>query len=79
MGGIPHKTADGVRFTVTVSIGVASRNDKLTTSEQIIKAADQATHDFGVGPGAVRFIDGTFIHHFNLEQRVAAFVGKPAP
>jgi len=40
-------------------------------------AADEATNKFGVGPGAVRFIDGTFIHHINLEKRVADFVGKP--
>ena len=43
-----------------------------------MRAADQATHDFGVGPGAVRFIDGTFAHHVELERRIAAFVGRPA-
>ncbi len=45
---------------------------------EVIEAADRATHDFGVGPGAVRFIDGTFSHHVELERRVAAFVDKPA-
>ena len=44
----------------------------------VMEAADQAAHDFGVGPGAVRFIDGTFSHHIELEERVAAFTGKPA-
>jgi len=28
--------------------------------------------------GAVRFIDGTFAHHAELERRIAAFVGRPA-
>ncbi len=45
---------------------------------EVIEAADRATHDFGVGPGAVRFIDGTFSPHVELERRVAAFVDKPA-
>ena len=41
-------------------------------------AADEATRDFGVGPGAVRFIDGTFTHHLALEKRIADFTAKPA-
>jgi glycine C-acetyltransferase len=44
----------------------------------LIEAADVATRTCGVGPGAVRFIDGTYRYHVELEQRVAAFVGKPA-
>lgn len=44
----------------------------------LIKAADEATHRFGVGPGAVRFIDGTFVYHTELEEQTARFVGKPA-
>jgi len=50
----------------------------LSNHPVLIKAADQATHAFGVGPGAVRFIDGTFVHHVKLEKRIAEFVGKPA-
>lgn len=42
----------------------------------VMEAADQATHHFGVGPGAVRFIDGTFSHHAELEARVADFAHK---
>ncbi len=49
----------------------------LSHHPELIEAADKATHGFGVGPGAVRFIDGTFIHHDSLEKRVAAFVDKP--
>jgi len=42
------------------------------------KAADDATTQFGVGPGAVRFIDGTFTYHTQLEEKLAHFVRKPA-
>jgi glycine C-acetyltransferase len=50
----------------------------LSNHPQLIAAADKATHKFGVGPGAVRFIDGTFHYHVELEERIAKFVGKPA-
>ncbi len=50
----------------------------LSNHPELIKAADKATHAFGVGPGAVRFIDGTYQHHIDLERRIADFVGKPA-
>jgi glycine C-acetyltransferase len=49
----------------------------LSNHPDLIAAADKATHEFGVGPGAVRFIDGTFVHHLQLEKRIAAFVDKP--
>lgn len=44
----------------------------------VVAAADEATHALGVGPGAVRFIDGTFAHHTALETRIARFTGRPA-
>ena len=50
----------------------------LSNHPSLVAAADKATREFGVGPGAVRFIDGTFKYHDTLEKRVAAFVGKPA-
>ncbi|MDT8378283.1 MAG: aminotransferase class I/II-fold pyridoxal phosphate-dependent enzyme [Desulfotignum sp.] len=50
----------------------------LSNHPELIKAADEATRKFGVGPGAVRFIDGTFIHHVGLEERIAGFVAMPA-
>ena len=50
----------------------------LANHPEVIRAADEATHALGVGPGAVRFIDGTFSHHVALETRIARFVGKPA-
>ena len=50
----------------------------LSNHPKLIDAADEATQKFGVGPGAVRFIDGTFIHHKRLEHRIADFLGKPS-
>jgi glycine C-acetyltransferase len=50
----------------------------LSNHPAVIEAADAATRQFGVGPGAVRFIDGTFSFHVALEERIARFVGKPA-
>jgi len=50
----------------------------LSFHDKVIAAADGATHKFGTGPGAVRFIDGTHEQHVDLEQRIAKFVGKPA-
>jgi glycine C-acetyltransferase len=50
----------------------------LSHHPELIRAADEATRVLGVGPGAVRFIDGTFSYHAGLEARIAAFVGKPA-
>jgi glycine C-acetyltransferase len=50
----------------------------LSHHPELIKAADEATHKFGVGPGAVRFIDGSFNYHIELEKRIAKFTGKPA-
>ncbi len=50
----------------------------LSFHPEVIQAADEATGEFGVGPGAVRFIDGTFAPHVRLEQRIARFVNTPA-
>jgi|EP00927_Polykrikos_kofoidii_P035705 glycine C-acetyltransferase len=50
----------------------------LSHRPEVIAAADAATHRFGTGPGAVRFIDGTHKEHVELEKRIAAFVNRPA-
>jgi glycine C-acetyltransferase len=80
---IPAKGPKGPRYKLAGSDTEFIRlnsNSYLSLSQHpgLVAAADQATREFGVGPGAVRFIDGTFIHHIALEKRVAAFVDKPA-
>ena len=50
----------------------------LSNHPEVLSAADTASHAFGAGPGAVRFIDGTFSAHAQLEARIARFVGRPA-
>jgi len=50
----------------------------LSHHPRVMEAADEAAHLFGVGPGAVRFIDGTFVHHRDLELRIAEFTGREA-
>jgi glycine C-acetyltransferase len=44
----------------------------------VIDAEENATREFGTGPGAVRFISGTYQAHISLEARLAAFHERPA-
>ncbi|MEO7273740.1 MAG: aminotransferase class I/II-fold pyridoxal phosphate-dependent enzyme [Vicinamibacterales bacterium] len=50
----------------------------LSHHPKVLEAADAASHAFGAGPGAVRFIDGTFAPQTELETRIAQFVSRPA-
>ncbi len=82
-GYIPPKDGLGPRYKLVGNDNQFLRlnsNSYLSLSNHpdLAAVADKATHDFGVGPGAVRFIDGTFIHHDRLEKRIAQFVSKPA-
>ena len=45
----------------------------LANHPELVKAAEQALKDFGVGPAAVRTIAGTINLHLELERRMAAF------
>jgi glycine C-acetyltransferase len=45
---------------------------------EIVAAEERAAADFGSGPGAVRFISGTWSSHQALERRLADFHGRPA-
>ncbi|MFO7913757.1 MAG: pyridoxal phosphate-dependent aminotransferase family protein [Desulfotignum sp.] len=79
---IPPKDEKGPRYRLADSSQKFMRFNSnaylsLSNHPELIQAADAATRNFGVGPGAVRFIDGTFIHHVRLEERIARFVNKP--
>ncbi len=50
----------------------------LALHPQVIAAEENATRAFGVGPGAVRFISGSYRQHLQLEQRLAAFHDRQA-
>ncbi len=43
---------------------------------EIIAAEERTAKAFGAGPGAVRFISGTYSQHIALERRLAAFHGR---
>ncbi|MGH8657744.1 MAG: aminotransferase class I/II-fold pyridoxal phosphate-dependent enzyme [Gammaproteobacteria bacterium] len=46
--------------------------------QELIDAEESAVRAFGSGPGAVRFISGTYAPHIELERRLAAFHGREA-
>jgi glycine C-acetyltransferase len=48
----------------------------LSLHPDLIHAEEAASAEFGVGPGAVRFISGTYRAHTDLEERLAAFHGR---
>lgn len=82
-GYLAGREGHGPRYTLQDEEGQFIRmnsNSYLSLSHhpRLIAAADAATHSCGVGPGAVRFIDGTFHYHVSLEKRIARFVDKPA-
>jgi glycine C-acetyltransferase len=43
---------------------------------EIIRAEEEAAQQYGAGPGAVRFISGTYDAHTALERRLAEFHGR---
>lgn len=45
---------------------------------EVIEAEERATAEFGAGPGAVRFISGSYQAHLDLERELAAFHGRDA-
>jgi len=60
-----------LRMNSNSYLGMALRSE-------IVETEEQAAADFGTGPGAVRFISGTWSPHIALEQRLAAFHGRPS-
>jgi len=50
----------------------------LSLNQEVIKAEEEGARKFGAGPGAVRFISGTYQPHTELEERLAKFHGREA-
>lgn len=50
----------------------------MTLKEEVIMAEEETAKKFGAGPGAVRFIHGTFAPHIKLEEKLAKFHNKEA-
>ncbi len=50
----------------------------LSLNPEIIKAEEAAAKSYGAGPGAVRFISGTYRPHIELENKLAAFHNREA-
>jgi glycine C-acetyltransferase len=44
--------------------------------DEVIRAEEEGSRAFGAGPGAVRFISGTYEAHTDLERRLARFHGR---
>jgi glycine C-acetyltransferase len=60
-----------IRMNANSYLGLSLRQD-------MIDAEEKGAKEFGVGPGAVRFIVGTYTPHINLEKRLAQFHGREA-
>jgi len=50
----------------------------LSLNQEVIEAEEEGARKFGAGPGAVRFISGTYYPHTELEKRLAKFHGREA-
>jgi glycine C-acetyltransferase len=50
----------------------------LALREELAAAEERAVRRYGTGPGAVRFISGTYEPHVSLEHRLARFHGREA-
>ncbi len=60
-----------LRMNSNSYLGMAQR-------KEVMEAGERATKEFGTGPGAVRFISGTYKPHVELEQRLARFHSREA-
>jgi len=48
----------------------------LSFFKELIEAEEEGVHRFGAGPGAVRFISGSYAPHRDLERALARFHGR---
>ena len=66
-----HGEREFVRMNSNSYLGMSLRSE-------IVEAEEAGARSFGAGPGAVRFISGTWAPHVELERRLAAFHGREA-
>ncbi len=66
---LDHPGKEFIRLNSNSYLGMSIR-------EEVIKAEEEAAKAYGAGPGAVRFISGTFKGHVDLENRLASFHGR---
>lgn len=48
----------------------------LSLHPEVMTAEEKGVQNYGTGPGAVRFISGTYAPHVELEKRLASFHGR---
>ena len=60
-----------IRMNSNSYLGLGLRNE-------VIEAEEAGSRTYGAGPGAVRFISGTYEAHIDLEAELAAFHGREA-
>jgi glycine C-acetyltransferase len=77
-GVIPPSAGRGPRYRLAGSDHDFLRMNSnsylgLSTHPAVLDADEKATREFGAGPGAVRFISGTYQAHVTLERRLAEF------
>jgi glycine C-acetyltransferase len=83
-GIIPAESRRGPRFVLVGHPGREflrmNSNSYLGMSlrREMVEAEESAARTYGVGPGAVRFISGTYAPHVVLEKQLAAFHHREA-
>jgi len=50
----------------------------MSLRKEVIEAEEKTAKEFGAGPGAVRFISGTYTPHIELEKKLAEFHNREA-
>ncbi|MCZ6457633.1 MAG: aminotransferase class I/II-fold pyridoxal phosphate-dependent enzyme [Actinobacteria bacterium] len=80
---IPPRSGRGLRYRLAGSDQQFVRMNSnsylgLSLHPAVVAAEETGTRQFGSGPGAVRFISGTYQTHLDLEQRLADFHQRQA-
>lgn len=80
---VPPRAGYGPRYRLGGESGEFLRMNSnsylgLSTHPAVLDAEEAASRRFGAGPGAVRFISGTYQNHLDLERRLAGFHRREA-